>query len=279
LERSLQLSGSRFGFLSEHFSLLSLHRNSRLRGSDLERVNGGVVLGRPSSAHPSVGYLVDNWGTPHCTGNLIAPNVVLAAAHCWDGPSRLRFVPGEYSADNQVAYDPKESGDDLRPFAHVHPEYDGLKHDLGYMVLSDPVREVTPATVAAYRDFGSVFDTVGYGKTTVGPSDEDSGRTYERKGASLTLDGVDDGTGWLQMTGIDGSTCSGDSGAGLFAPDTEDLVGVLHGGNHTGQPCALDSAVRYTPIAGNEDFVNEALAAGTAADETPPALAEPPIEP
>jgi secreted trypsin-like serine protease len=221
-----------------------------------------------TSAHPSVGILIDEFNVPHCTGTLIASNVVLTAAHCFDGPSKLNFQLGAFDAKKK-AYEPLPSGDEVHPYSVDHPSYDGESHDLAYVVLAEDVPGVTPAQLGSKDDVADHcgFEVVGYGRTTPLPDDGTDGTQTdyqgERKMATICVTGTNPANGFLTATGSDGSTCKGDSGGGLLerGADTDVLVGVVRG-SPPGTNCGVGALLWFQPVATETSFVQKALAAG-----------------
>ncbi|MEX0299242.1 MAG: serine protease [Kordiimonas sp.] len=86
-------------------------------------------------------------GTTHCTGSLIAENIVLTAAHCLYSKSLKTMVPatmvqflagyahGEYAAHSRViAY---ETGDGFNGQAGANTS--NMPHDWALLILADPI--------------------------------------------------------------------------------------------------------------------------------------------
>ena len=202
-----------------------------------------ITFGQADGAlHPNVGTLLTDYDPDSpgpesfCTGTLIAPDVVLTAAHCGGA-----LAPGTTSV--AVSFDPHFDDDDPAPDVYTgtfiaHPDFGfsgpGGKsdpHDIAVILLDEAPAGITPAGLptlglldrlkAERRLDDRVFTAVGYGLVretkTGGPhgfSDPGGVRRYASQ-TSLALTKQ-----WLTLsmqpsTG-DGGTCYGDSGGPHF---------------------------------------------------------------
>ncbi len=139
-----------------------------------------------SGRHPYVGLLVfDVNGEPawRCTGSLIAPNVVLCAAHCTEGASAARFWPLEDVTYNNIPYPLYPYGGAgsgaTEGLPYVYPDYEqpidkgkGITtfsyRDVGIVVLNEPIplAEYAKLPTAGLVDTlaqKTAVDLVGYG--------------------------------------------------------------------------------------------------------------------
>jgi len=176
--------------------------------------------------HPYVGVVVDARGSSYCSGTLIAPDVLVTAAHCAiDFPNSSRV---------QVSFDlePLKTGHFvsgvLIPNPNYHPNQSD-PHDIAVVLLDRPQERITPArlpTMGLLDELAKLkilesqaFTAVGYGevretKTGGWSALEFSGtrqglqfefrRTQQSLGAPLAESATQDGA------------CYGDSGGPIF---------------------------------------------------------------
>jgi hypothetical protein len=207
-----------------------------------------ITFGQPDGdLHPNVGTLLTDYDPDSpgpesfCTGTLIAPQVVLTAAHCGGA-----LAPG--TTDVLVSFDSDFDDDDATPDAYSgtfvpHPDFGfsgpGGKsdpHDIAVILLDQAPAGITPAQLptaglldqlkSGHTLDDRLFTAVGYGVVrntkTGGPhgfSDPEGVRRYALQ-TSLALT-----KHWLTLsmqpsTG-DGGTCYGDSGGPHFLGGTD----------------------------------------------------------
>lgn len=240
-----------------------------------------ITWGELDSEHTNVGAMVVDWPDygPYqvCSGTLVHECIFLTAGHCtsgWDAYGVDTFwVNFDQDALNEATLLDVEE-------VITHPDYNwgpqSNPHDVGALVLSEPVAGIAPATLPSVgflddlREDGLLnqgkekakFTIVGYGGTLNWPPPQ---VVYEDKRQSAVSEYRALLKAWLRMsqnqaTG-DGGSCYGDSGGPAFweDPDTgvETLVGITSWGD---MPCVSSGFNYRVDIPDTLDFIDEVIA-------------------
>lgn len=203
---------------------------------------GAIVGGSPDFSHPYVG-LLDN-GSEGCTGTLIAPRVVVTAAHCFanaashwgtdQGQAKIRvtfdqqgiFNPSRVSYFGAFYFDPAFCS----PCANGTKRFDD--HDVAVVILDSSVSMSTYGKLPSpnFDDSlkkGTTLDTVGYGvQSFLKPGQPDPNAVWTRYAASPTLLDNDKGTNG-DFLKISPAQCPGDSGGPVFLAGTNTMLAVM----------------------------------------------------
>ena len=105
-----------------------------LRGKTYERELDNRVIGGTEAVDGRYSYVVslqDTVGGRHfCGGSLLAPNVVLSAAHCMQTDVGVKVVIGRHDLRNTT------DGDEVNVQTQIpHPDYDSTTTNNDYMIL------------------------------------------------------------------------------------------------------------------------------------------------
>lgn len=159
-----------------------------------------LIVGGTTSAEPAVVPLVRD-GALVCSGSVIAPHVVLTAAHCL-GDTRPFTVEGRSVIATFVApgFDPTT-----------------LSHDVAIVIVDPPFTRTLPYGAAA----GSTMQLVGFGQTMPG----DTAPFAQRTGVA-TIEEIEAGV--IRSSGP-ARTCEGDSGGPALVDGV--IVGVTSSGD------------------------------------------------
>ena len=161
------------------------YRRRELRGKDIaerrmqeecdEMIISAKIVGGDEAVDGRFPYAVSlqRGGRHFCGGSLIAPNLVLSVAHCYQNLSEIKAVIGRHDLRNT-------DGDAVTVKTQIrHPLYESSTTDYDYMIMvleRDTTEDVDFVTISP--DFVSddqAVTTMGYGETVgVGMSDASS---------------------------------------------------------------------------------------------------------
>lgn len=195
-----------------------------------------------------------------CTGTLVAPRAVLAAAHCLDafGPEGAYEIVFGPSADGPGVYARR---------ALAHPDYDAAthEHDLAVFELAGDA----PAAPAALPGAGFAIAAdaparvVGFGETR--RPDQPAG---VKRGGLTRVTTVTEGA--FEAAASPAMSCSGDSGGPVFVAGAAGEV--LAGVTASGDPACKERAFNVR-VDAHLDFITARLAEITARPASAPSIA------
>jgi len=216
-----------------------------------------ITWGEPDAGeHPNVGsltFIQNGGGFERCTGTMIAPRVMLTAAHCVSEAGQINDVTyARFEEDALSGIDNYNNPQDWLDAewlkvetVEAHPlwsDYSGFpyNYDVGVVILEEPYEptngfgEIPPLGFLENlvgKDRQS-FMMVGYGDRENLPAFEAAyGQRYKGEVRLLEVNSYISGKGeasarFSNNPGIGGGACYGDSGGPTFYRDTNFIVGV-----------------------------------------------------
>jgi len=228
--------------------LLALGMAPEAQGFD-DIINGGDV---PSSTYPSAGGVLVgatiNWGGAEyelkmlmCSATLIAPDVVLLAAHCVDldyfqQMAGIEFSEVELWFSRQADLSNYSSGFASEWPDDAVPAWEALGHqnfnintlqmglaendDIGLLFLDEAILDVAPAIIVTESESdaiveGAVVDIVGWGQQTDDQTPP-AGTVGTKMGGESTIGAVSAYEFQVGPGGTDVRKCHGDSGGPTY---------------------------------------------------------------
>ena len=250
--------------------------------SSVGQVGDDEVIGGKASTHPAVVMFVSA-GAATCSGSLIAPDIVVTAAHCvtpirpnsvyigYSKPSATDAVDElrAPSGDAGVASPPSGDWEEIGVAGVIaHPTYDPSA------AVTCPVSGVDLAVVRLARasekgrpiELGSVEPKVderctvfGFGRHSTNltaPQSQITDWTYgEQRSAEVRVVTVQDGH--IEVAGISGAHSSGDSGGLLLCGGK--AAGVTSCSRNIHRK-ALEDGKYFQSLVGGRSFVRDAVA-------------------
>jgi V8-like Glu-specific endopeptidase len=220
-----------------------------------------LIGGTTDSGDPSVVALLatNNQGQALCTSEVIAPTVLLTAAHCVDPSETGPGAVFDVVQGSDAHFGTQPTGPSIVSETHYDTAFDANQlqngHDVGIVILSQPL-PLTPfpfnKSPVDQSMVGQPVRLIGYGLSDAATQ---SGAGTKRQ-LTTTLDDFDNLLLHIGDTGMD--SCEGDSGgpALMKINGVDTIMGVTSFGN---QDCS--GGGYYTRIDDYTSFINQYLPA------------------
>ena len=215
----------------------------------------------PEGMFPATGALVDRIGFA-CTGVLVAPDVVLTAAHCLDSSFLGDQIPGFTLAHDANARDitvvPGLSRHQLIGFDVNIPVRDGVAQfrDLGVVLLAQPIEGIEYAVLPTADEMARLAVDATVQVTGYGVTDANSRQTGVKHHGTAKVVDVGEFELLISEPG-EQQQCIGDSGGPTFAElGGTRLVGITSRDHDTTPPFCDRGAVN-TRVDAYYDFIFE----------------------
>ncbi|KAI9023955.1 trypsin-like cysteine/serine peptidase domain-containing protein [Hyaloraphidium curvatum] len=249
----------------------------------IAKIVGGAAV--PSqTTYPWMALIIDQVRGYMCGGTLIAPNVLLTAAHCAAGSQPSFWSVRTYRLDQSKSTQTEGGIDYSVTRVEIHPSYNAnsMVFDVAVFFLSAPVNygSFVPAFVAINRNgamptAGETARTIGWGTTSYQGSTPNIMREVDIPAASPATcvsvlgQGFDNPT-YLCAGSVGKDSCQGDSGGPIlvFRNGAWLQVGIVSFGT-AGCADSTEYLGIYSRISSFSDWIDARLAEAGAVTQAP----------
>jgi secreted trypsin-like serine protease len=220
-------------------------------------VNGKAVTKKNENAHSIVAIVAEkNGGQSLCTGSIVAPEVILTAAHCVEGsPQKLHLVFGLNIQKANKKNDTREADKFI-----IHPNWGrhlpSGESDLALIHFKGALPEGYSPVKLADDNFklkiGQKVLMIGYGVTD-GQSENGSGKLRQTNSLILEEHSLTE----MVTDGQKSSVCFGDSGGPAFVKVSKEYIQWGVASSVTNKSC--DEASIHTEVMKYETWIKSSI--------------------